>query len=228
MLACVCQPSDPNIFRKSPIPLGEDSLKITNKGVIPRPGRTVRLDAVITDAPTAKRTANSKPREWTICDLTIRESFANERDNIPKSPPSLNVRKTPPHEPNPVSSKSYIKWRDNVTRDEPPKVSISGAVVPKTSPNHHVSSKEILVPDPSNIDGNSRTTSATKIETGTFDSKQCKNSVKIDEVSVDCVIQCVEKMTLMIKEESDKNVQSGESSSLEQVRIIDEQVILVH
>lgn len=54
MLACVCQPADPGIFRRSPIPLGAPPLKI-NKGAIPKPGRSVRLTTpVITDPPGLK------------------------------------------------------------------------------------------------------------------------------------------------------------------------------
>ncbi|EFA01529.1 hypothetical protein TcasGA2_TC007089 [Tribolium castaneum] len=49
MLACVCQPADPGIFRRSPVPLGAPPLKI---GAVPKPGRSVRLTApVITDPP---------------------------------------------------------------------------------------------------------------------------------------------------------------------------------
>lgn len=43
MLACVCQPADPGIFRRSPIPLGAPPLKIANRGAIPKPGRIIRL-----------------------------------------------------------------------------------------------------------------------------------------------------------------------------------------
>lgn len=50
MLACVCQPADPGIFRRSPIPLGAPPLKFNHKGAIPKPGRTLRIP-VITDEP---------------------------------------------------------------------------------------------------------------------------------------------------------------------------------
>lgn len=45
MLACVCQPAEPNIFRHSPIPLGAAPLKIPSKGAIPKvvPGRSIRI-----------------------------------------------------------------------------------------------------------------------------------------------------------------------------------------
>lgn len=45
MLACVCQPTDPNIFRHSPIPLSATPLKIPHKGAIPKvvPGRSIRI-----------------------------------------------------------------------------------------------------------------------------------------------------------------------------------------
>lgn len=55
MLACVCQPADPSIFRRSPIPLGAPPLKITNRGDIPKPGKTIRITpSTITDAPSVK------------------------------------------------------------------------------------------------------------------------------------------------------------------------------
>ncbi|CAG9762568.1 unnamed protein product [Ceutorhynchus assimilis] len=45
MLACVCQPADPSVFRRSPIPLGAPPLKISvNKGALPKPGRSVRVN----------------------------------------------------------------------------------------------------------------------------------------------------------------------------------------
>lgn len=44
MLACVCQPTDPNLFRRSPIPLGTPPLKIATRGAIPKiPGRGIRI-----------------------------------------------------------------------------------------------------------------------------------------------------------------------------------------
>ncbi|KAJ3657656.1 hypothetical protein Zmor_009443 [Zophobas morio] len=58
MLACVCQPADPGIFRRSPVPLGAPPLKITKA----LPGRTVRLTTpVITDPPkSATEDSNDK------------------------------------------------------------------------------------------------------------------------------------------------------------------------
>lgn len=50
MLACVCQPADPGLFRRSPIPLGAPPLKFNQKGAIPKPGRTFRIP-VITNEP---------------------------------------------------------------------------------------------------------------------------------------------------------------------------------
>lgn len=54
MLACVCQPADPSIFRRSPIPLGAPPVKITNRGALPKPGKTIRITPAITDAPSIK------------------------------------------------------------------------------------------------------------------------------------------------------------------------------
>ncbi|XP_017768297.1 PREDICTED: apoptosis-stimulating of p53 protein 2 isoform X3 [Nicrophorus vespilloides] len=58
MLACVCQPADPTVFRRSPIPLGTPPLKLSNKGtrgsgcaVTPKPGRIYRIPVVITTEP---------------------------------------------------------------------------------------------------------------------------------------------------------------------------------
>lgn len=51
MLACVCQPADPNIFRRSPTPLVTTPIKISSKGAIPKvvPGRSIRItDSVVT------------------------------------------------------------------------------------------------------------------------------------------------------------------------------------
>lgn len=58
MLACVCQPADTGIFRRSPVPLGAPPLKI-NRGAIPKPGRTLRLSPVITSEPSAKNKQSS-------------------------------------------------------------------------------------------------------------------------------------------------------------------------
>ncbi|XP_050298815.1 apoptosis-stimulating of p53 protein 2 isoform X3 [Anthonomus grandis grandis] len=45
MLACVCQPADPSVFRRSPVPLGAPPLKISaNQGALPKPGRSVRVN----------------------------------------------------------------------------------------------------------------------------------------------------------------------------------------
>lgn len=55
MLACVCQPTDNGIFRRSPASLGPKQLKMNN-GAIPKPGRTLRIIPVITSEPTAKST----------------------------------------------------------------------------------------------------------------------------------------------------------------------------
>lgn len=62
MLACVCQPSDTGIFRRSPVPLGAPPLKI-NRGAIPKPGRTLRLSSlpVITSEPSAKNKHQTCP-----------------------------------------------------------------------------------------------------------------------------------------------------------------------
>ena len=61
MLACVCQPADPGIFRRSPVPLGAPPLKITKA----LPGRTVRLTTpVITDPPkSATEDSNDKMKK---------------------------------------------------------------------------------------------------------------------------------------------------------------------
>lgn len=45
MLACVCQPADPGLFRRSPIPLGTPPLKIASRAIAPIPGRGVRVSA---------------------------------------------------------------------------------------------------------------------------------------------------------------------------------------
>ncbi|XP_018576232.1 apoptosis-stimulating of p53 protein 1 [Anoplophora glabripennis] len=50
MLACVCQPADPGLFRRSPIPLGAPPLKITSRTVAPIPGRSVRISGPGLDA----------------------------------------------------------------------------------------------------------------------------------------------------------------------------------
>lgn len=65
MLACVCQPADSGIFRKSPIPLTNPPLELSNhnnnnnnnhsKGAIPKPpGKTIRIP-VITREPISKQ-----------------------------------------------------------------------------------------------------------------------------------------------------------------------------
>ncbi|XP_044255145.1 apoptosis-stimulating of p53 protein 1 isoform X2 [Tribolium madens] len=62
MLACVCQPADPGIFRRSPVPLGAPPLKIST-GAVPKPGRSVRLTApVITDPPGLKTNAEMRTK----------------------------------------------------------------------------------------------------------------------------------------------------------------------
>lgn len=56
MLACVCQPADPNIFRRSPIPLVTTPIKINSKGAIPKlvPGKSIRItDSLLTASTTA-------------------------------------------------------------------------------------------------------------------------------------------------------------------------------
>lgn len=52
MLACVCQPSDVGIFRRSPVPLGAPPLQI--KGAIPKLGRIIQNPSVITSEPNTK------------------------------------------------------------------------------------------------------------------------------------------------------------------------------
>nr|XP_023014053.1 apoptosis-stimulating of p53 protein 2 isoform X2 [Leptinotarsa decemlineata] len=53
MLACVCQPTDPGIFRHSPIPLGAPPLKIPTIGEVARPpGRSIRITTPIVEPPT--------------------------------------------------------------------------------------------------------------------------------------------------------------------------------
>lgn len=61
MLACVCQPADSGVFRRSPIPLGAPPLRM-GTGAIPKPGRTVRLSPVITDAPGLKKGENTRTK----------------------------------------------------------------------------------------------------------------------------------------------------------------------
>ncbi|KAG5885822.1 hypothetical protein JTB14_001834 [Gonioctena quinquepunctata] len=52
MLTCVCQPTDPAIFRRSPIPLGNPAVTIQAKGAIARPpGRSIRITAPIVKPP---------------------------------------------------------------------------------------------------------------------------------------------------------------------------------
>lgn len=46
MLACVCQPADAGIFRKSPIPLNNAPLQLNNKGAIPKPGKIIRIPVI--------------------------------------------------------------------------------------------------------------------------------------------------------------------------------------
>lgn len=63
MLACVCQPSDTGIFRRSPVPLGAPPLKI-NRGAIPKPGRTLRLSSqVITSEPNSNKNKKTNGNE---------------------------------------------------------------------------------------------------------------------------------------------------------------------
>lgn len=70
MLACVCQPADPNIFRHSPIPLGAAPLKITAKGAIPKviPGRSVRITEPIVSTLSKEKTSQEE-NELTVSTL---------------------------------------------------------------------------------------------------------------------------------------------------------------
>lgn len=72
MLACVCQPSDPNIFRKSAILSAETPLKLSKKGTTAKPGRSVRLrpSAGDTQKPDIPEVTHV---EWTIRDFTTGE-----------------------------------------------------------------------------------------------------------------------------------------------------------
>lgn len=83
MLACVCQPADTGIFRKSPIPLGTAPLQLNNKGAIPKPGKTLRLP-VITNEPSSKKiyrhkAANIKNDEPSAIS---RNSARRQSDNV--------------------------------------------------------------------------------------------------------------------------------------------------
>lgn len=91
MLACVCQPSDTGIFRRSPVPLGAPPLKI-NRGAIPKPGRTLRLSSpVITSEPSAKnkQTASTSGNEGKTrpsspkgCKVAIKEKKGAEKCDV--------------------------------------------------------------------------------------------------------------------------------------------------
>lgn len=91
MLACVCQPSDTGIFRRSPVPLGAPPLKI-NRGAIPKPGRTLRLSSpVITSEPSAKnkQTASTSGNEGNTgttspkgCKVAIKEKKGAKKCDI--------------------------------------------------------------------------------------------------------------------------------------------------
>lgn len=71
MLACVCQPADPGIFRRSPIPLGAPPLMLGKRfsqfsATAPKPGRTIRLTAsVVTDPPGLKHGSATNIRDKT-------------------------------------------------------------------------------------------------------------------------------------------------------------------
>lgn len=52
MLACVCQPADTGIFRRSQVLLSASPRKL-NTGAIPKPGRILAMTPVITSEPSA-------------------------------------------------------------------------------------------------------------------------------------------------------------------------------
>lgn len=58
MLACVCQPADTGIFRRSQIPLGASPLKL-NSGAIPKPGRILGVSPIITSEPSTRNSHSS-------------------------------------------------------------------------------------------------------------------------------------------------------------------------
>lgn len=95
MLACVCQPADPGIFRRSPIPLGAPPLKFNHKGAIPKPGRTLRIP-VITNEPgsvlscnnnnrtvqkTKRRNLNDSDKRARKCNVTANNKFNIENSS---------------------------------------------------------------------------------------------------------------------------------------------------
>lgn len=91
MLACVCQPSDTGIFRRSPVPLGAPPLKIINRGAIPKPGRTLRLSTpVITSEPSAKNkqigpTSGNEEKSETMCKEKESSLLSSDVQNRKKS-----------------------------------------------------------------------------------------------------------------------------------------------
>lgn len=87
MLACVCQPADSGIFRKSPIPLSNPPLQLNNnnnnsKGAIPKPGRIIR-------APVITR----EPRQHKNVDISCNIEMLNDIKSTSKE--TTNRRKSP-------------------------------------------------------------------------------------------------------------------------------------
>lgn len=82
MLACVCQPADPGLFRRSPIPLGTPPLKITNRAVAPIPGRSVRVSGPILDAPRNKEPASVGQASVKLEEVPQSSESSNESSKI--------------------------------------------------------------------------------------------------------------------------------------------------
>lgn len=91
MLACVCQPADPGIFRRSPIPLGAPPLML-GKGfsaTTPKPGRTIRLTtSVVTNPPELKHAfvtdVRIKSKKKSAAKTSDKDEFSENGDSKAK------------------------------------------------------------------------------------------------------------------------------------------------
>ncbi|KAK9870749.1 hypothetical protein WA026_009711 [Henosepilachna vigintioctopunctata] len=173
MLACVCQPADPKVFGKSPIPLGTSSVKITKRGAVPKPGRSVRLKPVITDPPTIRGNPNSS-YDWAICDVTKEEKSVSERklNNEKSSFRDITSKSLPCH--NAVTSTV-----GTVTKDFSSSINENENITNKLSyKNYNKSNAEIKrtsLSDRSNVLTSRKVISVTKQS----ESKENVNDVKV-------------------------------------------------
>ncbi|XP_071056815.1 apoptosis-stimulating of p53 protein 2 isoform X2 [Onthophagus taurus] len=86
MLACVCQPSDPGIFRRSPVPLGSQPLRLDHNGAIPKPpGRILCIPVVVTNEPSPSREFKrhgEKRRCNILVNKCVEKDFEKEDVNV--------------------------------------------------------------------------------------------------------------------------------------------------